>query len=116
MFVQAHRIGKVAAQDANLPISIIEKRKRKSAKVYCSEESFDFICYVKSVYLSNLSLKMMRAHTDGNTIDIIRSGLLSNDAVTHKFSLLFQNPSCCSLSEDEKPGRLKYLMDRYANM
>ena len=53
--VQAHSIGKLAAQDANLLISIIEKRKRKSAKVYCSEEYFDFICYVESVYLSNLS-------------------------------------------------------------
>ena len=116
LFVQAHSIGKLAAQVANLPISIIEKRKRKSAKVYCSEEYFDFICYVESVYLSNLSLKMMRAYADGNIIDIIRSGLLSNDTVIQKFSLLFQNPSCCSMSEDEKPEILKYLMDRYANM
>jgi hypothetical protein len=40
---------------------------------------------------------------------------LSNDAVTHKFSP-FKNPPCCSLSEDEKPEILKYLMHRYANM
>ena len=59
---------------------------------------------------------MMRAYADGNIINIIRSGLLSNDTVIQKFSLLFQNLSCCSLSEDEKPEILKYLMDRYANM
>ena len=116
VFVQAHSIGKVAVQDANLPISIIEKRKRKSAKVYCSEEYFDFVCYVESVYLSNLSLKMMHAYADGNIIDIIRSGLLSNDVVIQKVSLLFQKPLCCLLSKDERPEILKYLMDRFANM
>ena len=115
-FFQAHNIEKLDAKDAKLPISIVEKRKQRSAKVYCSEEYFDFICFVESVYLSNLSLKMMRAYADGNIIDIIRSSLLSNDMVVQKSNLLFNNTSCCSISEDEKPEIMKYLMDRYANM
>jgi hypothetical protein len=33
LFVQAHSIGKLAAQDITLPISIIGKRERKSASI-----------------------------------------------------------------------------------
>ena len=60
-----------------LPTSVVERRKRQ-AKIYWMEEHYKFNCFVESVYLENLNLKMMQAHTDGDIVDIIKKALLSS--------------------------------------
>ena len=64
----------------------------------------------------NLSLKMMQAHTDGDTIDIIKKAPLSSDMVFEKFATLCDNAYCESFGKDEVYEIMKYMMERYANM
>ncbi len=55
-FSSAHSIDEDMARSLGLPMSLVDRRKRKSS-VYCSRDYFEFICFVESVYLANLSLK-----------------------------------------------------------
>ena len=55
----------------NLLTSLVEMRKGR-ASVYCSREYFEFVCFVKSTYLANLTLKMMLAYNDGDIIAKIK--------------------------------------------
>ncbi len=60
------------AKMMGLPTSLLERRKQKSL-VYCTQQYFESICFVESVFLSNLSLKMMLTYKDGNIIAIDRN-------------------------------------------
>jgi len=77
-FAAAQTINGCAAKSMDLPTSLVERRKRR-ASVYCSREYFDFVCFVESTYLANLTLKMMMAYNDGDTISKIKFGILSHD-------------------------------------
>ena len=113
--MQAHNLGKGGATGEDLPTSLMDKRKRKS-KVYCTKAYFDFICFVESTYLANLTLKMMRAYADGDIVDKIKRSLLSSDVAIEKFTTLFDNERCQSFTDADKQEVMKYMMERYANM
>ena len=98
------------------PTGLVERRKRSSAKIYCSEEYFNFICFVESVYLSNLMLQMMRAHADGDIVDKIKTNLLANDIAFDKFKCLCNDESCSEFDDDNIKRIMTHMMERYANM
>ena len=109
-FAAVHTIDGCAAKCMDLPTSLVERRKRR-ASIYCSREYFDFVCFVESTYLANLTLKMMMAYNDGDTISKIKFGILSHDELRDGFS-------CVSGSDNEDDNclLLAYIMERYANM
>ena len=77
-------------------------------QIYCtSKQYYDFICFMESVYLANLTLKMMMAYNDGNIISRIKSSLIANT--------LFDS-SGGTVTEAEQKQILEYIMERYANM
>ena len=116
LFVNGHSIGKEAAQNDRLPTAIVERRRRRNAQVFCSKAYFDFICFVETVYLSNLALKMLRAYADGDIVVVIKNSLLSSELAVSKFMALCDNDQCDSITEDGKTEIMKYMMERYANM
>ncbi len=59
--------------------------------VYCSCDYFEFICIIESVYLANLLLKMIMAYADGDIIAHIKTGIISNQAVSYSFAALLGN-------------------------
>jgi len=72
-FTSAHTVNEIATQHLQLPISLVEKRKTKrGASVCCTLEYFEYICFVETVYLSNLSLKMMLAYNNGDIVAAIK--------------------------------------------
>jgi hypothetical protein len=109
-FAAAQTIDGCAAKSMDLPTSLVERRKRR-ASVYCSREYFDFVCFVESTYLANLTLKMMMAYNDGDIISKIKFGILSHDDLRDRFSCLSGSDN-----EDDNCLLLAYLMERYANM
>jgi hypothetical protein len=109
-FAAAQTIDECTAKSMDLPTSLVERRKRR-APVYYSREYLDFVCFVESTYLANLTLKMMMAYNDGDIISKIKLGILSHDDSRDRFS-------CLSGSDNEDDNRhlLAYIMERYANM
>ena len=73
----------------NLPTSLVERRKRR-ASVYCTREYFYFICVIESIYLTNLTLKMMMAYNDGNIVAKNKLGILSHNDTSNMYSLAYQ--------------------------
>ena len=115
-FARAHKLQKDEAKSKKLPISQVERRKRKNAQVYSSKDYFEFIFFVETVYLANLTLKMMRAYADGDIVIQIKRSLLSNSVAIEKFDALCNNDSCESFSQEDRLKIMSYLMERYANM
>jgi hypothetical protein len=109
-FVAGQTIDGCAAKSMDLPTSLVERRKWR-ALVYCSREYFDFVCLVKSAYLTNLTLKMMLAYNHGDIISKIKLGILSHDDTRDRFSCLLGSDN-----EDDNQRLLAYIMERYANM
>jgi len=56
-----------AANEQGLPSSVVERRKRKS-KMFCTKGYFEFICFLESIFLANLTLEMMLAYADGDLV------------------------------------------------
>jgi hypothetical protein len=94
----------------NLPTSLGERRKKR-ASVYCSREHFDFILIVESVFLANLSLKMMLAYNDGDIVARIKTSIVLHEATMDVFF-------CLARSEDDDDNELllAYIIERYTNM
>ncbi len=97
MFATLHTIDKRAAKMMNLPTSLTERRKWR-ASVYCTQEYFDFICLVESIFLVNLTLKMMLAYNDGNIVTGIKMSILWHNEMRDRFSCL----SSCSNCDDNQ--------------
>ena len=115
-FARAHSLEPTEAiNNANLPTSQVERRKKRG-KVYCSEAYYKFICFLESVYLTNLNLKMMQAYTDGDIVVIIKKSLLTNDKVCEEFTKLCDNEHCACYGEEDVHNIMNYVMTRYANM
>ena len=47
------------AKEAKLSIPVAERRKQRMAKMFCSQKHFQFVKFVESTYLVNLTLEMM---------------------------------------------------------
>ena len=54
----------------------------------CTLEYFEYICFVETVYLANLSLKMMLAYNNGDIVAEINNSILSNSSAREKFTAL----------------------------
>jgi hypothetical protein len=98
------------AKGMNLPTSLVERRKRR-ASVYCTREYFYFICVIESIYLTNLTLKMMMAYNDGDIVAKIKLGILSHNDTSNRFSCLSGSDN-----KDDNQQLLVYIMERYVNM
>ena len=108
MFAASHTCNERATLD--LPTSLVEKRKWR-ASVYCSREYFGFICLIESIFLANLTLKMMLAYNDGNIVAKIKESILSHDGMRDQFSSL-----AGSDNDVDNQLILSYIIERYANM
>ena len=111
-FADQHIINEEVAAAEDLPVSLVKKRNTR-ALLFSSAEYFDFICFVESVFVDNLTLEMMVGHPEGNIIQFVKSYLLKSDEVMLKFDGLCGD-GC--YSSEEKQLVIKYVMDRYANM
>ncbi len=109
-FAAAQTTDGCAAKRMDLPTFLVERRKWRTL-VYCSREYFDFVCFVESIYLVNLTLKMMMAYNDGDIISKIKFGILSHNDLRDRFSCLLG-----SNIEDNNRLLLACIMERYANM
>ena len=99
-----------AAKRMNLPTSLVERRKRR-ALVFCTRNYFDFLCCIESIFLANLTLKMMLAYSDGDIVTRIKTSILSHNEMRERISFL--------LGSDNKADNqhlLTYIIERYANM
>jgi hypothetical protein len=98
------------AKMMGLPTSLVKKRKQKSS-VYCTQQYFDFIYFVGSVYLENLPLKMMLSYENNIIISIIKMSILSNNGARERFDALFSS----NVVECERQCVMVF-MECYANM
>ena len=116
-FAAAHSMSSGSeAKGAGLPTSLVDRRKRGQQQIYCTKQYYDFICLVESVYLANLTLKMMLAYCDGNIIARIKNSLLTITSVRERFSALFAFAGDTPVDEEEQKQVMEYIMERYANM
>ena len=86
----------------------------KKKLYFASKAYFDFIMFIESVYIKNLTLKMMMAHSDGDLVKAINDAILSSDTVREKFWSIFQCDE--SVTEDDKKSILEYIAERYVHM
>ena len=77
-FAASQTIDERATKRMNLPSSLVERRIRQ-ASVYCTREYFDFLCHIESIFLDNLTLKMMLAYSDGDIVTRIKTSILSRN-------------------------------------
>jgi hypothetical protein len=81
--------------------------------MYCTKKKFDFICFVESIYLANLSLEMMMAYNNGTIISVIKSSILSSNLALEKFAALLAGDA---VDNNERQQLMAYVMDWHANM
>jgi hypothetical protein len=110
-FAQSQTIDADTAKGLGLPTSLVDMRKRSVSR-YCTSEYFEFICFVESVFLANLSLEMMLAYPDGTIIAEIKHSILSSEEGKVKFVTLVGN----NVDELDRKSLMEYVLERYANM
>jgi hypothetical protein len=110
-FSMAHSIDEDIARSSGLPTSLVERRKRNSS-VYCSHDYFEFICSFESVYLANLTLKMIMAYADGDIIARIKMSIIGNQVAKDRFAALLGN----QFDECKCHKLMGYILEQYANM
>ena len=112
IFVQRNSTTKEDAEKEKLPINLVKKRTQRAAKMYALEADYNFICSVKSVYLTNLNIEMIKTDVDSNIMDAILGGIMKNKYLESKFNSLCADDV---ITKDQQQI-MKYLMERYANM
>ena len=113
-FARMQSISDHDAHDLGLPTYLVDRRKRgRGSSVYCTQQYFEFICFVESVYLANLTLKMLTAYSDGDIIAVIKNSILSNDSALDKYAVLFNGEI---VREEDRRALMGYVLGKYANM
>ena len=112
-FVWGNRMSRDQAIEADLPTKLVERRKRM-AKMYATNNYFEFICFIESIFLTNLTLDMMMAHCNENLMHEIKVTIMSLSEVHEKFVSLCAIDA--DLQEDGRSKLLQYIIDRYSNM
>ena len=113
-FARMQSISEDDAHDMGLPTHLVDRRKRgRGSSMYCTQQYFDFICFVESVYLANLTLKMLTAYSDGDIIAVIKNSIISNDSALDKFAILFNGEM---VKEEDRRSLIEYVVGKYANM
>jgi hypothetical protein len=77
--------------------------------VCCTLEYFEYICFVETVYLENLSLEMMLAYNNGDIVAAIKNRILSNSSAQTKFTALVD----CNVDQSDCLELMAYILDRY---
>ena len=68
-----------SALSAGLPTRLVDKRKRRrGSKIYCSSDFYNFISFVESTFLNNLTLEIMMAYSNGDLVYAIKCHLTKN--------------------------------------
>ena len=88
-FATLHSIGRESAKEADLPISLVELRQKKCL-FFASKSYFLFIKTIESVYVKNLTLKMMMAYVDGDLVEAINAALLASEIIRDEIFALFE--------------------------
>jgi hypothetical protein len=109
-FAASQTIYEREAKKMNLLTSLVEKRKWW-ASVFCTRGYFDFICHIESIFLANLTLKMMLAYSDGDIVTRIKMSILSHNEIRESISFLLGSDN-----KAENQLLLTYIVERYANM
>ena len=88
-FAKNHTMDTEYAFSARLPTQLVEKRKRRhGSKIYCSNDFYNFIYFVESTFLNNLTLKMMIAYSNGDLVYALKYHLTKNKTAFANFSQL----------------------------
>ena len=96
-----------------MPCSLVELRQKR--KLYFAGPAFfDFITFIESIFISNLTLQMMMAHSDGDLVTAICNTIMRSDVVLKKFDDLFNGTN--GVGADARQKILAYLMERYVHM
>ena len=78
-FVKNHTMDAESALSVGLPTRLVDKRKRRrGSKIYCSSDFYNFISFVESTFLNNLTLEMMMAYSNGDLVYAIKCHLTKN--------------------------------------
>ena len=102
-FVETHFLEANIATEAGLPTTRVAKRKKiQRAMMFCSNKYFNFICFVESTCLHNLTFEMMTAYAHSNLINVVKRHLLDNKHVMVKFRSHCNNDSMYIKSECHK--------------
>jgi hypothetical protein len=109
-FAASQTIDERVANRMSLPTSLVERRKWR-ASVFCTHGYFDFICCIESIFLSNLTLKMMLAYSNGDIITRVKTSILSHNEMRERISFL-----AGSDNEAKNQLLLTYIVERYANI
>ena len=88
-FAMQHSITKKEASEASLPFQLVELRQKKKL-FYASKSYFQFICLVESIYVKNLTLRMMMAYVNGDLVKVINDTIKSSEITRSKFFALFR--------------------------
>lgn len=112
-FVKENTLDVDSAKEQGLPTSVVERRKRMS-KMFCTKGYFEFICFLESIFLANLTLEMMLAYADGDLVYEIKQQTLQNEGAMSKFAALCNNDD--SFSDDDLGKIMNYVIQRYTNM
>eukprot|EP00984_Skeletonema_dohrnii_P003909 scaffold1342_cov115-Skeletonema_dohrnii-CCMP3373.AAC.3 len=89
-FAFLHKCNFDYAKENDLPYSIVKLREKKNL-FYVSKKYFDFICLIESVYVKNLSMKMMMAYCSGDLVKVIHGAIMRSDTVRQRFFALFKD-------------------------
>ena len=90
-----------SAKDTGLPTSIVERRKR-FAETFCTQQYFEFICFVESVFIPKLNLKMMMVHADVDLVHEIKTQMLTSHLTITEFNGLWNKDEKLSGEETKQ--------------
>ena len=110
-FTMQHSITKKEASEASLPFQLVELRQKKKL-FYASKRYFQFICLVESIYVKNLTLRMMMAYVDGDLVKVINDTIKSSEITRSKFFALFRE----GVDESDRLEVMSYVLERYLHM
>ena len=88
-FAMLHNIGRVSAKEECLPSSLVEMCQKKCL-FFASKSYFHFVKTIESVYVKNLTLKMMMAYVNEDLVEAINATLLASEIICGELIALFE--------------------------
>ncbi|KAL9184799.1 hypothetical protein ACHAXT_002576 [Thalassiosira profunda] len=113
-FAKSHCLSKADAKAKSLPCALVELKEKKKL-FYVTPQFYDFVARVESVYIANLSLRMMMAHSGGDLVKCINDAIRASDFIRNKFFELFGDDGE-GVDEAARLQIMNYILDRYIHM
>eukprot|EP00984_Skeletonema_dohrnii_P013631 scaffold5653_cov95-Skeletonema_dohrnii-CCMP3373.AAC.6 len=113
-FYPLHKRHVEYAKENKLPYSMVQLRQKKKL-IYVTKDYFEFICLIESIYVKNLSMKMMMAYNSGDLVKVIDGAIMKSETVLKRFFALFEDEE----DDDEiseARDTLRFILDRYIRM